>query len=158
MIKRSANAPDTEPEEAQYDLPSESEHLFQVVDVFDQSYQGNKFNLDIDTVIAKCEVVGGEEEGLGLLNRVNLNDQWKGFFATRLFLKAIGEECRGQIMIDTDRWIGRQFYASVIHNKSKDGKKTYANIDSFNFDKLVDNSNVMPMPKKDPNAEPAWDD
>lgn len=136
MVKRSVNAGNNEPEQMQYELPTAKEHLFQVVDVFDSSYEGNKFNLDDNTVIAKMEVVGGEEEGRTLLQRLSLDDSWKGFFATRLFLKAVGEPYKYAIDIDTDRWIGRQTYALVVHAQSKG--KTYANIWEFNFDKVVE--------------------
>lgn len=155
MVKRQANAGDTEPEKLEFEMPSAKEHLLQVVDIIDNSGD-NKFHLDDNTVIAKLEVVGGEEEGRTMLCRLSLDDSWKGFFATRLFLKAIGEEYKGSITIDTDRWSGRQFYANVVHNESKG--KTYANIDTFNFDKVVE------QPKKREigavvNAEDiAWND
>jgi len=161
MVKRTVNAGDGEPEQGSFEKPSEGEHLFQVVDVFDQSYDGNKFDLDSNTVIAKCEVVGGDEEGRSLLNRCSLDDTWKGFFATRLFLKAIGEPYKGQgLTIDTDAWVGRQFYATVVHNESKG--KTYANIKEYNFEKMVDNSGA-PTKSEEQNAdvlngEIAWDD
>lgn len=144
MIKRTANAPDTEPDQqTEFKIPSEKEHLFQVVDYFDNSYEGNKFNLDLDTVIAKLEVVGGEEEGLTMLNRCSLDDSWKGFFATRLFLKSIGEPYKGQgFEIDPDKWIGKQFYATVKHAESKG--KTYANIGEYNFEKQVEQTKKKP--------------
>lgn len=137
MVKRSYNLPADEPDSKDFKMPSVKEHLFQITDVFtNQDETGRKFNLDDNTVIAKCEVVGGEEEGRTLLQRCSLDQEWKGFFATRLFLKAIGEQYKGDLDIDTDRWIGRQFYATVVHNESKG--KTYANIDMFNFDNLVE--------------------
>lgn len=154
MVKRNVSTRNDEPEQSSFEMPSEGEHLFQVVDLFDSGYDGNKFNLDEDTVIVKCEVVGGEEEGRSLLNRTSLDPQWKGFFATRLFLKAVGLEYKGDFSIDTDEWIGRQFYATVIHNESKG--KMYANIETFNFEKVVDNSGA-PKSEKIP-EEIAWDD
>lgn len=133
MVKRSYNLPDNEPDAKTFDVPSEKEHLFQVTDVFTQNDEmGEKLNLDENTVYAKLEVVGTDEEGRTLLQRLSLDDKYKGFFATRLFLKAIGEPHKGAIEIDSDRWIGRQFYATVKH----DGK--YANIDLYNFDKKVE--------------------
>lgn len=138
MVQRTIIAPDTEPEQSSFQMPSEDvEHLLQVVDVFDMDYEQNKFNLDMNTVFAKCEVVGGDEEGRSLLNRLSLDATWKGFFATRLFLKAIGEPHKGEILIDTDKWIGKQFYATVVHNKSKDGR-TFANIDQYNLEKVIE--------------------
>lgn len=159
MVKRTVNAPDTEPEQSSFEIPSAKEHLLQVVDVFDSSYDGNKFNLDENTVIAKCEVVGGEEEGRSLLNRCSLDDSWKGFFFTRLLLKAIGLPHKGQIDIDTDEWPGRQFYAMVGH--SEHNGKIYANIKEFNFDKMVDNSGAPTKAQEQsdsPVGEIAWDD
>lgn len=159
-MKRTVNAPDNEPEQSNFQIPSEKEHLFQVVDVFTMVDEGNKFNLDNNTIIAKCEICGGDEEGRTLLQRLSLDDQWKGFFATRLFLKAIGQPHKGQIEIDTDSFIGMQFYATVIHNKSKDGTKTFANIAEYNFEKLVDQHYITKTelsPIKTDNTV-AWDE
>ena len=137
MVKRTYDLPDEEPEQVNFKLPSPKEHLFQVTDVYTSNDCPKGFNLDDNTVVAKCEVVGGDEEGLSLLQRLSLDQDWKGFFATKLFLKAIGEKYKGKgIEIDTDLWIGRQFYAVVVHNESKG--KTYANIDTYNFDKNVE--------------------
>lgn len=132
MVKRSINCPDNDPEQATFELPSEKEHLFQVTDIYTSDDNPFKDGLPEDIVSVKCEVVGGEEEGRTLLVRASLDDQFKGFFATRLFLKAIGEPHKGAVEMDTDRWIGRQFYANVVHN----GK--YANIDTYNFDKKIE--------------------
>lgn len=135
MVKRHVNAPDTEPDQKTFEIPSQKEHLFQVVDIFDNTGD-NKFGLDDDTVIAKLEVVGGDEEGRTMLNRISLDPNYKGFFATRLFLKSIGLPHKGAIDIDTDIWCGMQFYAKVVHNESKG--KVYANIAEYNFDKQVE--------------------
>jgi hypothetical protein len=130
-MKRTVNMGDNEPDQKTFNLPSETEHLFQVVDVFTmESEIGMKLGLDENTVSVKCEVAIGDELGRTLLQRCSLDETWKGFFATRLFLKAIGEAHKGTgIEIDTDRWIGRQFYAVVKHN----GK--FANIAEYNFEK-----------------------
>lgn len=158
MVKRSYSLDKDEPDAKDFKIPSVKEHLFQVVDVFTKdSEYGGKLNLDDDTVAVQCEVVGGEEEGRNLLNRCNLDPQWKGFFATRLFLKAIGEEYKGDISIDTDRWIGRQFYATVVHNEGKN-KKVYANIDQYNFDNVVEQVILPSSDNKTAKAEEiAWD-
>jgi hypothetical protein len=89
-----------------------------------------------DIILVKLEVVGGDEAGRTLLNRCTLDQEAKGFFFTRMFLKAIGEPYKGQFEMESDRWIGRQFYATVAHSQSKG--KTYANIGEFNFDKVVE--------------------
>ena len=138
MIKRSASAQD-EPEQKQFDNPSEKEHLFQVTDIYTQQDHPDGFDIDDpDIVFAKLEVVGGDEEGRTILNRLSLDDSWKGFFATRLFLKAIGEEYKGEnFPIDTERWSGKQFYATVVHNPGKNDK-VYANIKEYNFVKVVE--------------------
>ena len=135
MVKRSySGLPDNEPEEqGSFDLPSEREHLFQVTDIYTADDEmGRKLKLDDNTVSVKCEVVGGDEAGRTLLQRLSLDQTWKGFFATRLFLKAVGEDYKGDISIDTDMWCGLQFYATVVHN----GK--YANIKEYNFGKKID--------------------
>lgn len=157
MVKRTVNAGENEPEKSAFDVPSEREHLFQVTDVYtSQDEVGQKLGLDDDTISAKLEVVGGEEAGRTLLCRLSLNESWKGFFATRLFLKAIGEEYKGSISVDTDHWIGRQTYATVVHN----GK--YANIDQFNYDKKIEQTYAVPvLQKKEGEIDPkdiAWED
>jgi hypothetical protein len=132
-MKRSFNLDANEPEQKKFDLPSEKEHLFTVTDIFtNQDEMGQKLRLDDDSVSVKLEVVGGDEAGRTMLHRMNLNEQSKGFFATRLFLKATGQDYKGKIDIDTDLWCGLSFYATVIHNGQ------YANIDKFNFDKKVE--------------------
>lgn len=131
MVKRSYNLDENEPDVKKFDMPSAKEHLFQVTDVY--TAQDNPFakGLPDDVVAVKLEVVGGDEEGRTMLNRIALDETAKGFFATRLFLKAIGEAHKGAIELDSDRWIGRQFYATVVHNGQ------YANIKEYNFDKVI---------------------
>ena len=154
MVKRHVNMPDSEPEAKKFDLPSQREHLLQVIEVYTPDDNPFTNGLPKDIVSAKCEVVGGEEEGRSLLQRMTLDDNGKGFWATRLFLKAIGEPHKGNdIEIDTDRWIGRQFFATVIHNGN------YANIDQYNFEKSLklDQVRLEPTPKTK-SEDVAWDE
>lgn len=143
MVKRNYTADETEPNESNFKIPSEKEHLFCVTDVNPLIMPNG--GIDENIQIVKLEVIGGEEEGLTLLNRVNLDQDWKGFFFTRLFLKAIGEPYKGQMEVDSDLWIGRQFYATVKHSPSKDGTKTYANINEYNFDKKIEQTYKPPV-------------
>src|SRR4029079_12648504 len=143
MVKRTYDLPEEEREQSSFQKPSEREHLFQVVDVYDSTNAPGKMVLDDNTVCAKLEVIGGEEEGRTMLNRLSLDQDWKGFFATRLFLKAIGESYKGTgLEVDTDRWIGRQFYATVIHAGDN---KQYANIDEYNFEKVIKPNYASPV-------------
>lgn len=141
MVKRNYSMPNEEPDQTVFEKPSEKEHLFQVVDVFDTDNHPQGFDVPDNIVFVKLEVVGGEEEGRALLHRLTLDIKHKGFFATRLFLKALGQEYKGDVVIDTDNWVGYELYATVIHN----GK--YANISDYNFDKKPANK-----------AEKGWDD
>ena len=153
MVKRTASYDENEPEQKQFLKPSEKEHLFQVVEVYDSFNPVGRMKLDNDTVCVKCEVVGGEEEGRTLLNRLSLDENFRGFFATRLFLKAIGEPYKGKdFVIDTENWIGREFYATVFHNKE------YANINEYNFEKLADNAHIVKEENKRLPEEVAWDE
>lgn len=138
MVKRIYNLDENEPDQKEFLKPSPKEHLFQVTDVITYLDEfGEKLGLDENTVCVKLEIIGGEEEGRTLLQRLSLDEGWKGFFATRIFLKAIGEPYKGASLgLDSDRWIGRQVYATVVHNTSKG--KTYANIDTYNFDKKIE--------------------
>lgn len=132
-MKRTVNIPNEEINEKKFEMPSEKEHLFQVVDVYEK---GNVDWINDDDVIAvKLEVAIGDELGRTCMKRLNINPDSKAFFMTRMMLKALGEGYKGQVEIDTDRWIGRQFYATVKHSEYKG--KTYANIDEFNFEKSV---------------------
>ena len=154
MPKRTASSSNEEPEQKKFELPSAKEHLFQVVDFVDMKEP------DPDIMLTKIEVVGGDEEGRSLLQRLSLDDKWKGFFATRLFLKAIGEPYKGNdFPIDTENWIGRQFYATIEHAEYKG--KNYANIDEYNFDKPVEQVNTNPNTteaKATPEEVAAWDE
>ena len=148
MVIRRASASDQEPEESNFKLPSEREHLLQVVDCIE-----DENDTDIQTV--KLEVVGGDEEGLSFLQRININDKEKSFYYCRMFLKAIGEPYKGEFDIYPDNWIGRQMYANIIHNKGKNGK-TYANLYTYNFDKKVEQFDA-PKPKKS-GEDIAWEE
>lgn len=159
MVKRQASAGDSEPEQMKFEMPSEKEHLLQVTDIITfEDELGGKLGLDENTVCAKLEVVGGEEEGRTLLQRLSLDSNWKGFFATRLFLKAIGEEYKGDITLDTDDWIGKQVYATVIHAQSKG--KTFANVDQYNYEKKIE-QHKRPVGETNQVVNPqdiAWDE
>lgn len=131
MVKRSYHIDENEPEQSSFNQPSEKEHLLQVVDFVDQD--------NPDVILVKLEVVGGDESGRTLLNRCTLDQEAKAFYFTRMFLKAIGEPYKGVFEMESDRWIGRQLYATVVHTKSNG--KTYANIGEYNFDKLITQTN-----------------
>ena len=155
MVKKIFNGGADEPDKKSFKKPSAKEHLFQVVDVYTSKDNPFKNGLPEDKVAVKCGVVGGEEEGRTLLQRLSLDENSKGFFATKIFLKAIGEPYKGEnIDLDTDRWVGRQFYATVIH----DGD--YANIADYNFDKLIDQEKTYNSQKHGMinGKEIAWDE
>lgn len=93
-------------------------HKFQITDIHAE---------DEENIVAKCEVIGDDDsKGLSLLYRIANNPESQFFWLTKLFLKCIGEPCEGDVTIDTDAWIGRQFSGEIKHSE-KDGK-TYANI------------------------------
>lgn len=100
-------------EEKKYDLVPEGEHTFQITDIHKE---------DEEEITVKCEVVSTNGTGLTLLYRISNNHDNKFFWLTKLFLKCIGEPHEGDVVIDTDSFIGRQFCGEVKH---KDG---YANI------------------------------
>lgn len=141
-MKRQVSTSNEEPEQRKFELPSEGEHQFQVVDKWEDKNDDN-------IVIVKLEVSEGDETGRSILHRVNLDSKWKGFFLTRLFLKSISEPYKGEFEIDDDNWIGKCFYATIIHNQGNNGK-TYANIDQFIFDRPIEQA-VTPdiLPSED---------
>lgn len=152
MVKRNYNMDENEPEENKFPLPSEREHLLQVTDIFEpDSEMGQKLKLSENEVSVNLEVIGGEEAGRTLLNRCNLDQSEKAFYFTRMFLKAIGEPYKGVFDIETDRWIGRQMYATVKHN----GK--YANIDTYNFDKKIEQQYKSPVGQSSTPDQIQWE-
>ncbi len=158
-MRKSIKTESTEPEQKKFLKPSEGEHLFQVVNVWDEEFPHETINCPEDKVIVKLEVANGEELGRTMLVFISLDPEWKGFFTTRLFLKAIQEPYKDEIVIDTDNWIGRMFYANVKH--TDDGK--YANIDSYS-EKIYQNNvstSVSNDLKQDEVVSPediAWDE
>lgn len=140
-MKRTYHTDENEPTESQFKIPTEGEKLFQVTDINPAVTPSGE---DDNIQVVKLEIVGGDDNGLSILTRVNLNQDEKAFYFARLFLKAIGEPYKGQFEIETDRWIGRQFYATVKHTSSKG--KTYANIGEYNFDKKVEEVYQAPNP------------
>lgn len=134
-MKRHVNASNEEPTESNFKIPSEREHLLQIVEVNSLITPSGE---DENIQIVKLEVIGTEEEGLTLLSRININPEEKSFYFCRLFLKSISEPYKGEFDIDPDNWVGKQMYATIKHTKSKDGTKTYANINEYNFSKLVE--------------------
>lgn len=126
---RHAKAGQEEPEESKFKLPPEAEYLMQVTDV-NPIMEPNGPSENLFRV--HLEIVGGEQSGSTLLHRINIDYFEKSFYYCRMFLKAIGEPYKGEFDIDPDRWVGKQFYATIKHN----GK--YANIDEYNFDKKIE--------------------
>lgn len=139
MVKR-VIVDNKEPEESNFKLPSEREHLMVITDVNPLVVPDGT---DDNIQIVNLEIVGGDEEGLTLLNRYNLDQNDKAFYYTRLFLKAIGEPYKGEFDIDPNRWLSKQFYATIKHTESKG--KTYANIGEYNFDKKIEQQYQSPV-------------
>jgi hypothetical protein len=153
-MKRQAIAPQEEPEQKKFEIPSEGEKKFQITDVITvDDNLGTILRLDSDTIAVKCEVCEGPELGREIMHRLTIDDQAENFWATRALLKAIGLEYKGEITIDTDEFIGRQFYCNVKHNKSKDGTKTYANLGKYNYEKPVEQFTQPGAPLTE-----GWDD
>lgn len=153
MVQTTGSADNEEPVQRDFKLPSQIEHTFQCTDVDEE------ISDDPDIVFAKIEVVGGDEEGRTTMIRLSLDDEWKGFFATRLFLKAIGEKYKGkEFPIDTDEWIGKQFKATIVHNQNDDKTKTYANIEEYNFDDMIETRKEGTEEAKPVESTPSIDD
>ena len=133
MGKREISTDDTEPAQSNFKMPSEGEHLFQVIEKM-ENMSGEEY------VTLKFEVAdkSSDELGVSMLHRVSFNSEWKGFFMTRLFLKVIGMPYKGTFTMDEDDWMGKCFKATIKHTKSESNGKTYANIDKFNVDDLVE--------------------
>jgi hypothetical protein len=127
MVKRNMNCSDEEPQNKTFELPSVGLHSFRVVDVKENENDPN-------LVLVKLEVCDGAEMGRSILHRVNLDTEFKGFFFTRLFLKALAEPYKGSFDVDSDMWLGKTFSATIKHSLSADKTKTYANLDKFEFD------------------------
>ena len=131
-MKRNYQMEDSEPTQMKFLLPSEGEHLFTVSNILED------IDSDPNVIHVKCEVTGGDEEGRTILQRLNLDETANSFFAVRLFLKAINMAHKGKVEIETDDFQGKQFYAIVVHRKSKKNNDIFANIGEYNFDKIVE--------------------
>lgn len=120
--------------EGNYPLLPAGIYKFQITDTKYAKYKNNKFKADgdinEDIIVVTCEVIANEaypeKTGQTILYRVNMTGDF--LWLTKLFLKCIEEPYHdGDMEIDTDAWIGRQFWGEVSHTKSKDGTD-YANI------------------------------
>lgn len=153
MVKRNATAPEEEPTQGNFKKPSEGiKHLFQVVDIISE---------DGDIVVVRLEVSGGKEEGRSVRHRVDCDPDGKGFWATRLFLKAVKEPYKGEISIDSDNWIGREFRSDVVHNPDKnDASKVYANLGQYEYDEYDEQKKTDPklVSPTNPTGAVAWDE
>lgn len=131
--------PRTMPEdEKNFKIVPIGEHKFQITDIHTENEE---------EITAKCEVLDTSGEGLTLLHRITNNPSSEFFWLTKLFLKCIGEPHNGDVVIDTDAWIGRQFFGEVKH--STDGK--YANIKKLIY---KDDIKQFTLPVKDQNINP----
>lgn len=112
-----------ENQEKTFKIVSEGQHRFQITDIFSESEE---------KITIKCEVVSDVDQGITLLYNVANDPSNKFFWLTKIFLKAIGEPHTGEIVIDTDAWVGRRFTGKVVHTQGKAGSassgKTFANI------------------------------
>ena len=138
MVTRTGSG-EEEPTQSSFQLPSEGvNHLFQITEVYDFENQHPKISLGENNTVVKLEVVGGDEEGRTMLHWVNLDDQWTGFFSTRLFLKAIGEPYKGKdFPMNTENWQTRRFLSTVTHSVSEKNGKTYCNIGEYDIEESL---------------------
>lgn len=155
MVQRNCSMGEDEPKS--FLKPSEGEHLLAVAEVFDETNDPYGLGLGPDDVSVKFEVAAGPELGRTLLHRMNINPDWPGFFVVRKFLKSVGLPYKGDVLVDSDEWQGCQCYATVIHKKADNGK-TYANIDDYNYEKIVEQVDTKPDTAKPVDEEvKAWD-
>ena len=138
-MKRTINLP--KDDEKKFLLVPQGERHFQITDILEETD---------DFVQTKCECIDDVGRGMSLLYRVALKGDF--MWLTKLFLKCIGEPHHdGDMEIDTDVWIGRQFIGEVKH---KDG---YANIKKLVYVELPQTKVPDPNPI---NTEETvgWDD
>lgn len=110
-------------DERTYKLVSEGEKKFQITDIYKE---------DETEITVKAEVISDVDRGETMFHRVSNDPSNKFFWLTKLFLKCVGCAYEGDVTIDTDEFIGRQFWGEVKHSKGNDGK-TYANIRKLIF-------------------------
>lgn len=132
-MKDTRTIPEGEPEKTQFRLTSEGVHKFQIVDIYSETEE---------KVVLKCE---STTEATSVFYTVVLDPSNKFFWLTKIFLKCIGEPHNGEVVIDTDAWIGRQFNGKVVHTTK--GEKTYANIRE-----ITATGESQPMKNVNPNA------
>lgn len=89
-----------------------------------------------DVIVVHCEGLNGDGQGKTILYRVNLTGDF--LWLTKLFLKCLGLPHNGEVKVNPDEWIGKQFSGEVKH---KDG---YANIKKLIFKEGVNQSSEAP--------------
>lgn len=104
--------------------PPQGFYTFQITDFREKNKEGHALvtkNGD-PKIMAICEIVDGDNAGKSCIHNVIIyqpkSPSIKGIGITRHFLKCIGEPWEGDLNIDPDNWVGKQFKAEVIH---KDG-------------------------------------
>ena len=139
MAKHTVRLP-PEDEKRNFPLVPIGERHFQITDILDETD---------DFILTKCECIDDVGRGISLLYRVALVGDF--LWLTKLFLKCIGEpHHEGDMEIDTDAWIGRQFIGEVKHSNG------YANIKKLIYVELPQTKIPDPKPLDESTIIP-WD-
>lgn len=98
-------------------------YTFSITDYKDKDKENNYFNTKNNDprIMLICEVVSeGPELGNSMAHNLIFyrpdSPSIKGIGITRHFLKCIKEPFEGDLEINPDSWIGKQFSAEIIHN------------------------------------------
>lgn len=107
-----------------YELLPAGEYLVEIIQKEDSKTKDNQDPM-INIVL---EVHKGDFKGRRLYDRIILSENelspaWKIRWRAKMFLKAIGEEHKGNVFEwDSDRWVWRRCWASVVQEEQKAGK------------------------------------
>lgn len=114
-----------------FELLPEGTYKFQITDVAEATKKqpdGTK-TLVKDTLMVTCEVIEPEEH-IGENKYLRTSVAGEFLWVTKNLLKCIGQPYEGDVVMDTDAWIGKQFFGEVKH---KDG---FANINKFVYKEI----------------------
>lgn len=135
MPKFNLNKSEYDESTGEFEKLPEGEYKFQITNWTTERKDGSTLETKVGDPMVQitCEVVdNGKYDGRKVWHNVILyrpnSPSIKGMWSTRVFLKCIGEPHEGDIEVDPDNWIPRQFKATIKHNGD------YTNIDQFIYE------------------------
>lgn len=99
------------------------QHIFEITEIAPKTSKNNDPMIGIT-----CQIAQGVNKGKIIWDNIILSDNpdspgWKIRWRAKVFLKAIGEEHKGDSFAwDSDNWMCKKFLGTVAHEIQKEGK------------------------------------